>query len=90
MGYKVSGAGTTECNGTYSYYDEYDGHPRYKMTDSNGNSFYISWGNTLNPAGAMGWILSHPNGLPYCAPNSPTDSTPENAPWVVFMTSVRY
>jgi hypothetical protein len=56
------------------------------MKDSNGFSLQIYWGDTYMPPGAMGWILKNPGGNAYGAPNSPTDSTPENAPWVVGVT----
>lgn len=83
IAYVVDNSGSKENHGTYNYVgDDDNGYPRYEMIAEAGMSLQIYWGDTYMPPGAMGWMLRNPGGTAYAAPNSPADSTPENATWI--------
>jgi hypothetical protein len=79
--YIVSGAGSSENNGTYPYLDEYNGKPRYQMLDSAGMALQIRYETNLSAYGlsAGGWVLSNPGGYPYFG----AGDMPDTATWNV-------
>lgn len=79
--YIVSGAGSSENNGTYTYLNDYNSKPRYQMLDSAGMALQIRYEINLSAYGlpAGGWVLSNPGGYPYVG----TGDMPDTATWNV-------